>query len=149
MDFGLVSHNFLVAGAGFLISILVYQYILYPAFLSPLAKIPNAHFLAPYTSFWILRKRLRNQENKTIYEAHKKHGKIIRLGPNEISINSVSDGLKVVYTGNFDKHEWYPNLFANYGSVSPLPISRLQLSRHFGKGSKLIHHPRRQRAPGA
>ena len=115
MAFDNFPSNLWVAGAGFLVLILFFQYILYPALLSPLANIPNAHLLAPYTPFWILWKRLRNQENRTIYEAHKKHGKVIRLGPNEISINSVSDGLKIVYTGNFDKHEWYPNLFANYG----------------------------------
>ena len=109
------SNSFLIAGAGVLVIFLLCQYILYPALLSPLAKIPNAHLLAPYTSLWILWKRLRDQENKTIYQAHKKHGKVIRLGPNEISINSVSDGLKVVYIGNFDKHQWYLNLFANYG----------------------------------
>jgi cytochrome P450 len=92
---------------------LAYHYIIYPVFLSPLAKIPNAHPIAPYTPFWILRKRFQRRENRTLYDAHQKYGPVVRLAPNEISVNSV-DGLRIVYGGNFDKHDWYPNIFSNY-----------------------------------
>ena len=53
----------------------------------------------------MLWKRLRGHENRTIYEAHRQHGPVVRLGLKEISINTVSDGLRIVYDGNFDKHD--------------------------------------------
>lgn len=98
-----------------LAAFLVFYFVVYPVFLSPLSKldIPNADPLAKYTPLWILWRRFTQQENKTLYEAHKKHGPIIRVGPNEISVNSL-EGLRVIYGGNFDKHAWYPNVFSNY-----------------------------------
>jgi cytochrome P450 len=98
-----------------LLTSLVVYFFIYPAFLSPLSKldIPNADPLAKYTPLWILWRRITQRANITTYEAHKKLGPIVRVGPNEISVNSL-EGLRVIYGGNFDKHEWYPNVFSNY-----------------------------------
>jgi hypothetical protein len=98
-----------------LAAFLVFYYVIYPAFMSPLSKleIPNADPLAKYTPLWILWRRFTQRENKTLYEAHKKLGPVVRVGPNEISVNSL-EGLRVIYGGNFDKHAWYPNVFSNY-----------------------------------
>lgn len=98
-------------GVGIVLSCLAYQYIIYPAFLSPLAKIPNAHFTAPISPAWIIWKRYREQNNRTIHAAHTKLGPIVRLGPSEISINCVEGGIKTVYSGGFEKHDWYPRVF--------------------------------------
>ena len=95
----------------------VYRYAIYPRFLSPLARIPNAHFLAPYTSLWILWTRLQRRELKTIYAAHTKHGDLVRLAPNELSIGSYDDGVRIAYNTNWVKPDWIFNLFANYGLV--------------------------------
>ena len=97
-----------------LVLYIFWVYIITPIFLSPLAKIPNAHFSSSFNPFWILWKRYREQENRTIHAAHEKHGKIVRLGPNEISIDSVDDGIRIVYSGGFEKGSWYPNQFDNY-----------------------------------
>ena len=112
----------LAGGVIFLILLLAYQYIIYPAFLSPLAKIPNASFLAPYTPLWMLWNRLSGHELKTIYDAHKRNGPIVRLGPNEISVGTVNDGAKVLHSGYFDKHIWYHSVFAGNGYVEPVDI---------------------------
>lgn len=104
----------LLAIAG-LFLVLFYRRIVYPAFLSPLAKIPNAHWLAPITPGWILWKRFRNQNNRTIHAAHESLGPIVRLSPSEISINCVDGGIKSVYTGGFEKHIWYPRGFGSFG----------------------------------
>lgn len=101
-----------VAGLSLLV---FYKGIVYPIFLSPLSKIPNAHWMAPITPVWILWKRFRNQNNRTIQAAHEKLGPIIRLSPSEISINCVEDGIKSVYTGGFEKHNWYPRGFGSFG----------------------------------
>ena len=51
-------------------------------------------------------------------EAHQKLGPIVRLAPSEISINCVDKGIKTVYSGGFEKHEWYPRVFGSLGTVS-------------------------------
>jgi hypothetical protein len=93
----------------------VYQYIIHPVFLSPLSKIPNAHFTAPVSPLWILWKRKKAIENRTLLEAHEKYGPVLRVGPSDISINCVDGGLRTVYAGGFEKHDWYPRIFQNYG----------------------------------
>ena len=96
--------------------VLIYRYIISPALAT--SSIPSAHPLAPYTNLWILWIRFRCVENRTIYAAHQAHGPVVRLGATEVSVNSL-EGLKTIYGGNFDKHAWYPNIFANYRSVAP------------------------------
>ncbi|KAL1957417.1 hypothetical protein VTO42DRAFT_5985 [Malbranchea cinnamomea] len=95
-----------------------YKFIVYPAFLSPLSKIPNAHFTAPISPAWILWKRFQMKGNRTIHEAHQRCGPIVRLAPGEISINCVDGGIRTVYAGGFEKHEWYPRVFGAYGTIS-------------------------------
>ena len=95
----------------------LYTYIIHPALLSPLSKLPKAHPTASFSPLWILWNRARASENAAIYASHNKHGSIVRLAPNEISVNCVEGGIRSVYSGGFEKHEWYPNLFGNYGFV--------------------------------
>ena len=96
-------------------TIFIYQYFVYPVFLSPLSKIPNAHSTCSFSSTWILWKRYRANENKAIHLAHQRYGDIVRLGPRELSINCVEGGIKTVYSGGFEKHDWYSDVFDNYG----------------------------------
>ncbi|EOD44572.1 putative cytochrome p450 protein [Neofusicoccum parvum UCRNP2] len=93
----------------------IYRYIVYPAFLSPLAKIPAAHFSAHFSSLWLKYIRYHNIENRTVQALHEKYGPIVRLGPSELSINCYDEGLKTVYGGGFPKTTWYPLQFAFYG----------------------------------
>ena len=100
-------------GAAFLA---LYRFIIYPTFISPLSKIPNAHWTAPISPLWILWTRFSCRENRDVHAAHLKHGPIIRLAPNELSVNDVA-GLRTVYAGGFEKGEWY-SIFDNYGYAS-------------------------------
>jgi len=109
-----------------ILSLLLFFWCIYSAFVSPLAQIPNAHLSAPYISLWILYKRFTKQENRTVYEAHALYGPIVRLGPTEISVNS-AEAVRVVYGGNFDKHVWW-KAFRNYG-VDPM-LSMLTAEPH-------------------
>ncbi|EAW08309.1 cytochrome P450 [Aspergillus clavatus NRRL 1] len=97
---------------------IAYKTIIYPAFLSPLSKIPNAHWSASVSPAWILWKRFRSQNNRTIQAAHERLGPIVRLSPSEISVNCVEGGIKTIYTGGFEKHDWYPRVFGSFGTVS-------------------------------
>ncbi|KAF2115007.1 cytochrome P450 [Lophiotrema nucula] len=94
----------------------IYKFIIYPAVLSPLAKIPTANLSSRISPLWINYVRWANLENNTLYGLHKRFGPIVQLGPNELSVNTYEGGLKTIYTGNFHKTEFYKNRFTNYGT---------------------------------
>ncbi|KAJ6183695.1 hypothetical protein N7519_004996 [Penicillium mononematosum] len=98
-----------------LTSYLIYHHVISPYFLSPISSIPNAHFTSPLSSRWIDRKRSTGTEVLAIYALHQKHGPIVRLGPKELSVNSLH-GLKTIYTGAFEKHAFYNDVFVNFNT---------------------------------
>lgn len=91
----------------------LYYCVLYPAFLSPLARIPTPHWTCSISDAWILLARYRGKENRTLHAAHQKCGEVVRVGPREVSVTS-PDAVKVIYQGGFDKHAWY-SVFDNFG----------------------------------
>lgn len=99
---------------GSILSYGLYRYFIYPVFLSPLSKIPNAHTLAAITPLWILWNRYRNIEVQTVSTAHEKHGPVVRLGPTDLSVNCMNNGIRTVHGGGFEKSQWY-DFFMNYG----------------------------------
>ena len=99
--------------ASVLLVALLYKYVIYPYFFSPLAKVPNAHFTSPISSRWIDSHSAANTQVRTISALHQKHGPVVRLGPNELSVNSLH-GLRVIYTGAFEKDAFYRDVFVNF-----------------------------------
>jgi hypothetical protein len=97
--------------------IAVYRLILYPALLSPLAKVPNAHWSSSISSAWLLWLKWSHQENLTVYKRHMESGPVIRLAPNVLSVNCFEDGLKTIYQGGFPKPVFYFRGFAIYQCV--------------------------------
>lgn len=104
-----------------LVPLLFLSHVVYAYIRNPLRKIPAAHPLAHFTSFWIHSVRWRCVENATLKEAHNRLGPIICLGPNEVSVNCVKGGIREVYAGGYEKessanggYNWY-SFFANYG----------------------------------
>ncbi|KAI4253619.1 MAG: hypothetical protein LQ352_003578 [Teloschistes flavicans] len=135
-----VSISLLIAP--FIFLYLSYRCFIYPLFISPLAKVPNAHWSSPISPLWILLKRYGHRENRTIHAAHLKHGNLIRLGPNELSVACIDNGIKTVYGDGFEKWNWYPNLFAHYGkphSVRKRMISHVY-SKSFLQSSPDLHN---------
>ena len=110
-----------------LLSLLLYKYVLHPLFFSPLSKIPNAHFSASLLPLWIRSKRQTGSGVSTLLALHEKHGPVVRLAPNEISVNS-PDALRTVYTGGFEKHRWYLDSFVNYDT--PPMVAMLEHKPH-------------------
>ena len=86
----------------------------YQACFSPLARVPNAHPLAPFSKLWLLWLRYSGQEHHTRYLLHKRLGPVIRLAPQELSVNCIDDGVWTIYNGNFDKSPWFAG-FVFYG----------------------------------
>jgi hypothetical protein len=87
---------------------------------NPLRAIPAAHPLAHVTSLWINYVRWQSIENATLKRAHERHGPVVCLGPNEVSVNCVKGGIRDIYAGGFEKanatetFNWYA-FFTNYG----------------------------------
>ncbi|KXJ89800.1 cytochrome P450 [Microdochium bolleyi] len=96
-----------------LVVALFYQLVLYPAYLSPLSRLPQPHWSCSVSSAWILWVRFSGRENRTLHALHCKYGPVVRIGPAEVSVNSL-EAVKTVYQGGFDKHAWY-DVFNNYG----------------------------------
>lgn len=103
-----------VALGGLFLLTAIYKLLVYPALISPLSKVPNAHWSAPFSATWILWIRFTNYENREVQHAHLEKGPVVRLGPNEISVNCVDGGIRTVYGGGFEKRDWY-SIFDNYG----------------------------------
>ncbi|POS73027.1 cytochrome P450 3A12 [Diaporthe helianthi] len=110
-----------------------YHYLIHPLLISPLRKIPPAHWTCPISPLWILhtRRSRNNNENTTIHALHQRLGPLVRLGPNEISVNSVDGGVRTIYGGGggsgFEKGAWYA-VFHNYGK--PNIFSSLRRADH-------------------
>ncbi|KAH8663873.1 cytochrome P450 family protein [Ilyonectria robusta] len=92
---------------------LIYQYALYPVFVSPLRKLPAAHWTCHFCSLWILLARKNKQENNSLFKAHLEYGPVVRIGPNEVSADGV-EAIRAIYQGGFEKGFWY-TIFDNYG----------------------------------
>ena len=104
-------HVLLYAAPLFALATLVFHRL----FASPLAKVPAIHPLAPLTSLFMLWVRYSDRENDAVYLAHQRLGPVIRLGPQELSINCVDDGIRTVYQKpSFEKTPYY-SFFLNYG----------------------------------
>ncbi|GAM87864.1 hypothetical protein ANO11243_058920 [Dothideomycetidae sp. 11243] len=113
---------------GLLFALAVYRYIIYPVLLSPLAKIPSAHWSSPFSPIWILTHRHYGRENPVVHDAHERLGPLVRLGPNDISVNCVEGGIRTIYAGGWEKGDWY-SVFTNYGGVGNA-FSSLQRGPH-------------------
>jgi cytochrome P450 len=110
---------------------LIWATLIKPIFFSHLSSIPAAHPLARVTSWWITWIRYSRREIATIHAAHERLGPVILLGPNEISVNCVKGGIQTVYSGGFEKGDWY-DIFANFESVRnmfSMPWSRQHAAR--------------------
>ncbi len=117
-----------IVGVAALLSVLVYKYIYYPRFASPLSKLPTAHPLCSITARWFSRRISQQKELTTLLAAHQKHGPVVRLGPREVSVVSL-EGLRDIYTAGLEKHPWYVQIFANYGGTPNL-VSTLEHRPH-------------------
>ena len=114
-----LDSNFIVNGFAALIlfSLLffLYRHTIHSDSISPISQVPPAHWSSRFCSLWILWIRYREREVRTIYEAHQRLGPVVRLAPNEISVNCVKGGIQAIYAGGFEKHEWYAHAFIKHG----------------------------------
>jgi cytochrome P450 len=85
----------------------LYRYVIYPALLSPLAKIPAAHPTAAYAPLWFWWTRYNDRQAGSLVEAHRRKGPVLRVEPNHVHLAS-QDALRVIYhVGRFDRDDWF------------------------------------------
>jgi cytochrome P450 len=79
----------------------------YALFLDPLRNIPGP-FLARFSRLWMVYHARRGDMHTTMIALHKKHGKLVRTGPSEVSISDPG-ALKTIYGAGskFRKSSWY------------------------------------------
>ena len=103
-----------VLGLAVIFASLIYKFVVFPSFVSPLAKLPTAHPSCAFSSRWFERQLAQMRELKTLYATHEKLGPIVRLGPHQVSVVS-EEGIKQIYGAGLDKGVWYRQIFYNYG----------------------------------
>lgn len=91
----------------------LFRFFIYPALLSPLSKFPGAHWSCHIAPFWLWWARAYEWENRCVLAGHQAKGSMLRLAPNVLSVNS-AEGLKVIYTGDFPRSNFYWAAFKNY-----------------------------------
>jgi hypothetical protein len=119
----MASLNIPAVAAALVLLVIVYEKIIKPAFLSPLAKIPAPHWSCHVAPFWLWWAKLTHRENGLVYKDHMAKGKALRLSPGLVSLNCFEGGLKQIYLGGFPKTEFYWRGFANYGYGPSCPRS--------------------------
>ncbi|KAK0389342.1 hypothetical protein NLU13_2917 [Sarocladium strictum] len=97
-------------------------YVLFKPLASPLRHVPGP-FLARYTRLWLLKEVYLGTYPQTSIRLHKRYGPIVRIAPNEYSIDDPAAAKTIYGSGKgFVKSPWYsasrnpvhaiPNLFA-------------------------------------
>ncbi|KAB8270076.1 cytochrome P450 [Aspergillus minisclerotigenes] len=94
------------------IAALVSSYIIHQIWFHPLAQYPGP-FLAKLTRFYTVYQAFRSNRHADLYNLHKRYGKIVRYGPNHISIND-PQALEPIYghQANVQKAKWYSSFFS-------------------------------------
>ncbi|KAL9085407.1 MAG: hypothetical protein Q9159_004696 [Coniocarpon cinnabarinum] len=83
------------------------SYVVYQTVLHPLAEYPGP-FWAKLTNLYSVYHAVRGTRHSNLYELHRKHGEIVRFGPNHVSL-SESKYLEPIYgsKANVQKSSWY------------------------------------------
>ncbi|KAL8947907.1 MAG: hypothetical protein Q9222_005856 [Ikaeria aurantiellina] len=75
--------------------------------LDPLRGIPGP-LNARFSRLWMVKHSRNGQMHRTMIALHRKHGRLVRTGPNEISVSDLA-AVKTMYAAGsrFKKSEWY------------------------------------------
>ena len=89
------------------LTIIPLTWIIYQRFFHPLATIPGP-FAASLSRLWMTKHSWDGDMNTTMIALHKKHGPLVRTGPNELSVADLK-AIKTIYGAGtpFRKSPWY------------------------------------------
>ncbi|KAK4185788.1 benzoate 4-monooxygenase cytochrome P450 [Podospora australis] len=83
----------------------LFSLLIYRRHFSPLRNIPGP-FFASFTRLWHIHRILKGDQNLELIRLHEKHGHIVRIAPNEVSL-SHPDAVKKVLAAPLRKGDWY------------------------------------------
>ena len=73
----------------------------------PLGSIPGP-FSARLSRIWMIQHSWQGDMHRTMIDLHKRHGKLVRTGPNEVSVSDLSAVKQIYGAGTkFRKSDWY------------------------------------------
>ncbi|KAF5559213.1 benzoate 4-monooxygenase cytochrome P450 [Fusarium mexicanum] len=90
--------------------------VTYRLYLSPLRKFPGPR-LAAISNAWEIYHSLKNDRFRAIHELHEKHGNVVRIGPNQVSVASPETFHHVFVTkcSSFLKTDFYATIQPGIG----------------------------------
>lgn len=85
----------------------ILSFLYFRAFGGPLGQIPGP-LDARFSRLWMIQHSWQGDMHKRMIELHKRYGKLVRTGPNEVSVADLS-AIKKMYTAGtkFSKSNWY------------------------------------------
>ncbi|KAG7417485.1 Averantin hydroxylase [Fusarium oxysporum f. sp. rapae] len=115
-------HKGLKVFASLTLAIVLYKLIdflcrvTYRLYLSPLRKFPGP-WLAATSNAWEVYHSLKNDRFRAIHELHEKHGNVVRIGPNQVSVASpeVFHYVFVTKCSSFLKTDFYATIQPGIG----------------------------------
>ncbi|KAM0343789.1 hypothetical protein ACHAPU_008217 [Fusarium lateritium] len=125
-----------IATAFIAVVFLLKHFLLDPLILSPLKHIPGPKSFAA-TKWRLAYEDWKGTRTRTIYRLHQEHGPAVRIGPNEVSFNSLS-ALRTIYGpgSKFGRTSFY-RMFDVYGEQN---LFTLHSPREHGDRKKLLSH---------
>ncbi|OBT82010.1 hypothetical protein VE02_09912 [Pseudogymnoascus sp. 03VT05] len=128
------------------ISVTLFLYhVCWPLFFSPLARIPGPKSFA-FTKLKLAYEDYRGTRTRAIHRLHEEYGSVVRVGPNEISFNSLMALRKIYGAGSsFGRPESFYRIFDVYGqphmftfySSSEHSTRKKMMSRMYAKSTIL------------
>ncbi|KEF55246.1 uncharacterized protein A1O9_08900 [Exophiala aquamarina CBS 119918] len=88
---------------------MIVLYLIHVRYNTPLRRVPGP-FLASLTRLWKVKTIFTARQELVLLDLHRKHGPLVRIGPNEVSVSD-PQALKVIYGAGsrFTKTKWYPS----------------------------------------
>ncbi|KAJ5121320.1 cytochrome P450 family protein [Penicillium bovifimosum] len=107
MDLPIGARGQLCVSAICLLGLFFILYVLYVRFLGPLAQIPGP-FAASVSRLWMVQHSDKGDLHRVMLNLHEKHGKLVRVGPKEVSVADLA-AIKAIYGAGtkFRKSDWY------------------------------------------
>lgn len=117
-------------------ALLVKHFLLDPLILSPLKHIPGPKLFA-VTKWRLAYEDWKGTRTRTIYHLHQKYGPAVRIGPNEVSFNSLA-ALRTIYGpgSKFGRTTFY-RMFDVYGEQN---LFTFHSPKEHGDRKKLLSH---------
>lgn len=118
-------------------ALVIFEYVfLHPLYLNPLGRIPGPKLYA-LTRWRLAYEDWKGTRTRTIHQLHLKHGPVVRVGPNEVSFNSLT-ALRTIYGpgSRFGRTTFY-RMFDAYGEQN---LFTFHSTKEHGDRKKLLSH---------